>query len=236
MKSTKQGFAAVGAVVVMVALLAGSAFIFRNAGTPDDMVAQTIRAATGRNISSAGYGSGGYPTTPGGCPRVCDDILTQEYAAYRVYYSYKEQADRYCAAYKSEPHQVWCKQYTDLAQQYATRATALTKQYLACVKKYNAYKVCQPAHQLPTIPTYNCAKLKAAAESLQKKNRDFENGLNQCLERETAKQGANVNGPQALTICRKTYPLNTHQAIADNFRAAVDRYNNSCGGNMSKGY
>ncbi len=228
MKTKQSGFAIVGVAIAMVAILAGSAYVFRNAGTSDDLVAQVSKAVKGQKNGTYGYR---IETTPGGCPRVCDDILTKEYAAYRDYYQIKGLADSYCS--QNLPI---CKEYTDRARQYATRAAALTKQYLACVKKYNAYKVCQPAHPLPTIPTYNCAKLKADAERLKKKKDDFSNGLRMCLEREMAKPGSITNGSTAMDICRKIYPVSIDQANHDNFIAAVDRYNNSCGGNMSKGY
>ncbi len=69
MKKTQSGFAVVGVAIAMVALLAGSAYVFRNAGTSDDLVAQVSKAVTGKNPGSAGSGSATKPpstasTTP----------------------------------------------------------------------------------------------------------------------------------------------------------------------------
>lgn len=143
MKQSQSGFAVVGAAFVMVAVLAGTAFIFRNAGTPDDMVAQVSKAVTGRSGQPSGLGSGvsGTQVCPADCMRLNQQAI--EYSR-----RYAELGDLYR---KGNCHRLiqgsisygsGCTNLKRQMDEVSTGGKKIDQAYKKCVEKNNAAKVC----------------------------------------------------------------------------------------------
>lgn len=159
-KQTQSGFAVVGVAVVALALLAGAAYTYKNAGTNSDPVGKLAQALSTGNagVSSAGSGSG--TKIPRPCVS-CTKLGNEYMQAYIILVSFIDRNNVYGEAMNScifsdifpptfpypldDNHVQYCKKLNAQYVKLKKDVIDAYNRYNNCVQgaKKKRYKVCE---------------------------------------------------------------------------------------------
>ncbi len=147
MKKNQSGFAVVGVAIIAMALLAGVAYTFKNAGTDNDPVALVSKAIGKNTQPGQGSGSGTKP-----CPQQCLDILAEYNAAKADQKNSENKLDQCIKAngITSFPNgeAPGCEDEQKAYRDYVDKIAKLNNDYLSCITENSAGWLC-PNNYLP---------------------------------------------------------------------------------------
>lgn len=154
-KQTQSGFAVVGVAVVALALLAGAAYTYKNAGTNSDPVGKLAQALSTGNagVSSAGSGSG--TKIPRPCVS-CTKLGNEYMQAYIILVSFIDRNNVYGETMNSciffGPYPLFDDSHTEYCKILNAQYVKLKKDVIDAYNRYNncvqgakkkGYKVCE---------------------------------------------------------------------------------------------